>query len=188
MGLMKAAAGAIGGVLADQWREYFYCEALPENVLAVKGQKRTSARSSNTKGEDNIISNGSILAVADGQCMMIVEQGAIVEFCAEPGEFVWDQSTEPSIFSGQFGQALKTTWERFKMGGDTGKDQRVYYFNTKEIIGNKYGTPSPVPFRVVDQNIGLDVDIAIRCFGEYSYSLSDPMLLTFLSLMASTMV
>ncbi len=176
MGLIKAAAGAIGGVLADQWREYFYCEALPENVLAVKGQKRTSARSSNTRGEDNIISNGSILAVADGQCMMIVEQGAIVEFCAEPGEFVWDQSTEPSIFSGQFGQALKTTWERFKMGGDTGKDQRVYYFNTKEIIGNKYGTPSPVPFRVVDQNIGLDVDIAIRCFGEYSYSLSDPML------------
>ena len=180
MGLIKAITGAAGGVLADQWREYFYCEALPESVLAVKGTKRTSNRTSNTQGESNIISNGSIVAVNEGQCMMIVEQGAIVEFSAEAGEFVWDSSTEPTMLYGGFGQGLKGSWDRFKkrftMGGDTGKDQRVYFFNTKEILGNKYGTPSPVPFRVVDRNIGLDVDISIRCFGEYSYKLTDPLL------------
>ena len=180
MGLLQAGIGALSGVLADQWREYFYCEEMPENVLAVKGVKRTSGRSSNYKGEDNIISNGSIIAVNEGQCMMIVEQGAIVEFCAEPGEFVWDSSTEPSIFYGGLGDGIKATWEqlkkRFTFGGDTGKDQRVYYFNTKELIGNKYGTANPVPFRVVDRNVGLDMDIGIRCFGEYSYRMSDPML------------
>lgn len=180
MGLLQAGIGALSGVLTDQWREYFYCEGMPENVLAVKGVKRTSGRSSNYKGEDNIISNGSIIAVNEGQCMMIVEQGAIVEFCAEPGEFVWDSSTEPSIFYGGLGNGIKATWEqlkkRFTLGGDTGKDQRVYYFNTKELIGNKYGTANPVPFRVVDRNVGLDMDIGIRCFGEYSYRMSDPML------------
>ncbi len=180
MGLLQAGIGALSGVLADQWREYFYCEGMPENVLAVKGVKRTSGRSSNYKGEDNIISNGYIIAVIEGQSMMIVEQGAIVEFCAEPGEFVWDSSTEPSIFYGGLGDGIKATWEqlkkRFTFGGDTGKDQRVYYFNTKELIGNKYGTANPVPFRVVDRNVGLDMDIGIRCFGEYSYRMSDPML------------
>jgi len=180
MGLLKAGIGALGGVLADQWKEYFYCDSMPTNVLATKGVKRQSDRSSNTKGDDNIISNGSIIAVNEGQCMMIVEQGKVVEFCAEPGEFVWDSSTEPSIFSGKFGESLKNTFKaigkRFTMGGDTGKDQRVYYFNTKEITGNKYGTANPVPFRVVDQNIGLDMDIGIKCFGEYSYKISDPML------------
>ena len=180
MGLLKAGVGALSGVLADQWREYFYCESMPADVLVTRGVKRTSDRSSNTKGSENIISNGSIIAVSDGQCMMIVEQGKVVEFCAESGEFVWDSSTEASIFSGSFGESLKQTFKqigrRFTLGGDTGKDQRVYYFNTKEIIGNKYGTANPVPFRVVDPNIGLDMDIGIRCFGEYSYRITNPML------------
>lgn len=180
MGLLKAAAGALGGVLADQWREYFYCATMPEHVLATRGVKRTSSRSSNTRGEENIISNGSVIAVNEGQCMMIVEQGAIVEFSAEPGEFVWDSSTEPTIFYGGLGKGIRDSWQtlkkRFTAGGDTMKDQRVYFFNTKEIVGNKYGTANPVPFRVVDRNIGLDVDIAIKCFGEYSYKLTDPML------------
>ena len=154
MGLIKAAIGSVGGVLADQWKEYFYCDALPADVLAVKGQKRTGSRSSNTKGSDNIISNGSIIAVADGQCMIIVDQGRIAELCAVPGEFTYDASTEPSIFSGNLGESIKQTFatlgKRFTFGGEPPKDQRVYYFNTKELIGNKYGTPSPVPFRVVD--------------------------------------
>ena len=171
--------GAAGGVLADQWREYFYCESIPESVMAVKGQRRVTGRGSN-KGVDNIISNGSIIAVADGQCMMIVEQGKIVELCAEPGEFVYDTSTEPSIFSGDLGDALIATFKnigkRFTFGGEAPKDQRVYYFNTKELIGNKYGTPSPVPFRVVDQSAGIDIDISIRCFGEYSYRIANPIL------------
>lgn len=180
MGLIKAITGAAGGVLADQWKEFFYCEALPNNVLVRKGQKRTSARSSNTKGEDNIISNGSGIAVADGQCMIIVEQGRIVEFCAVPGEYTYDTSTEPSIFTGNLGESIVETFKaigrRFTYGGDTGKDQRVYYFNTKEIVDNKFGTPNPVPFRVVDKNINLDIDITVRCSGIYSYKIVDPIL------------
>ena len=155
MGLIKAALGAAGGAMADQWLEYFYCDSLPENVMAVKGQKRTSGRSSNTRGSDNIISNGSVIAVADGQCMIIVDQGKVTEFCAEPGEFKYDSSTEPSLFYGKLGKNILDTFKnigkRFTFGGEPPKDQRVYYFNTKELIGNKYGTPSPVPFRVVDQ-------------------------------------
>ena len=180
MGLIKAAMGAAGGVLADQWKEYFYCDALPAEVLAVKGQKRVSGRSSNKNGSDNIISNGSVIAVADGQCMMIVEQGKVVDVCAEPGEYTYDTSTEPSLFSGDLSQTIGAVFQnigkRFTFGGQEPKDQRVYYFNTKELIGNKYGTPSPVPFRVVDQNAGLDIDISIRCFGEYSYRITNPIL------------
>ncbi len=180
MGLIKAALGAAGGVMADQWKEYFYCESIPENVMAVKGLHRVSGRSSNYKGSENIISNGSVIAVADGQCMIIVDQGKVTELCAEPGEFVYDASTEPSIFSGQLGTSILDTFKnigkRFTFGGEPPKDQRVYYFNTKELIGNKYGTPSPVPFRVVDQRAGIDIDIAIRCFGEYSYRICDPIL------------
>lgn len=180
MGLIKAATGAIGGTLADQWKEFFYCEALDKNVMMKKGQKRISGRSSNTKGNDNIISNGSGIAVADGQCMIIVEQGKIVEVCAEPGEFTYDTSTEPSIFSGSFGESIKQTFKtigkRFTYGADTGKDQRVYYFNTKELVDNKFGTPNPIPFRVVDSKIGLDIDVSVRCSGVYSYKIADPLL------------
>ncbi len=180
MGLIKAGLGALGGTLADQWKEFFYCESIPKEVLVTKGQKRITGRSSNTKGNDNIISNGSGIAVADGQCMIIVEQGKIVEFCAEPGEFTWDNSTEPSIFAGNLGESIKETFKvvgkRFTYGGDTGKDQRVYYFNMKEILDNKFGTANPVPFRVVDSKIGLDIDVSIRCAGVYSYKIADPML------------
>lgn len=184
MGLIKAITGAAGGVLADSWREFFYCDAdvLNENTLAAKGQKRTSdrGRSSNTKGESNIISDGSVIAVNDGQCMIIVESGEIVDVCAEPGQFTYDRSTEPSIFYGPLGEGIKATFERigqrFTFGGDTGKDQRIYYFNTKEIIGNKYGTSSPIPFRIVDANLGLDMDTAVRMNGEYSYRLTDPLI------------
>ena len=179
MGLIKAAAGAVSGVLADQWKEYFYCEALPANVMAVKGRKKVSGRSSNTSS-DNIISNGSVISVADGQCMLIVEQGKVVDLCAEPGEYTYDSSTEPSVFTGSLGSSIvevfKNVCKRFTFGGEPPKDQRIYYFNTKEMPGNKYGTPSPVPFRVVDEKIGLDVDIAIRCFGEYSVRICNPLL------------
>jgi len=181
MGLIKAALGAAGGVLADQWREYFYCEAIPVDILAVKGQKRVGARSSNTKATDNIISNGSVIAIADGQCMLIVEQGKVVDVCAEPGEYTYDMSTEPSIFTGGLNKdnilsVLSSVGKRFTFGGEAPKDQRIYYFNTKELIGNKYGTPSPVPFRVVDERAGIDIDISVRCFGEYSYKVVNPLL------------
>ena len=180
MGLIKAGIGALGGTLADQWKEFFYCDALDDRIIAVKGRKQISGRSSNTKGNDNIISNGSGIAVADGQCMIIVEQGKVVEVCAEPGEYIYDKSTEPSIFSGNLGKSItdtfKTIGKRFAYGGDTGKDQRVYYFNTKELMDNKFGTRNPIPFRVVDSNIGLDVDVSVRCSGIYSYRVADPLL------------
>ena len=180
MGLLKAIFGATGGVLADQWKEYFYCDALNADTLVVKGSKRISGRSSNTKATDNIISTGSVIAVADGQCMLIVEQGKVVELCAEAGEYIYDVSTEPTIMAGNLSKSIpdvfRTIGKRFTFGGEAPKDQRIYYINTKEIMGNKYGTPSPVPFRVVDRNIGLDVDISIRCFGEYSYRITNPIL------------
>ncbi len=180
MGLIKAAVGAIGGTFADQWKEFFYCDAMEKDVMVKKGQKRVSGRSSNTKGNDNIISNGSGIVVADGQCMIIVEQGKVVELCAEPGEFTYNTSTEPSLFSGPLGESIKETFKtigrRFTYGGDTGKDQRVYYFNTKELIDNKFGTSNPIPFRVVDSKIGLDIDVSVRCFGVYSYKIANPML------------
>ena len=180
MGLIKAGMGAVGSVLADQWEEFFYCDALPSDVLVRKGSKRISGRSSNTKGSDNVISNGSGIAVADGQCMIIVEQGKIVEVCAEPGEFTYNSSTEPSIFAGSLGQSILDTFKaigkRFTYGGDTGKDQRVYYFNTKEIMGNKFGTANPIMFDVVNKQIGFRRTVQVRCNGMYTYFISDPLL------------
>ena len=180
MGLIKAGIGALGGTLADQWKEFFYCDSLENDVLMVKGQKQISGRSSNTKGNDNIISNGSGIAVADGQCMIIVEQGKVVEVCAEPGEFTYDTSTEPSIFSGKLGDTLKETFKtvgkRFTYGGDTGKDQRVYYFNTKEIMDNKFGTPNPFMFEVANKRLNMYRSVQVRCNGVYSYRITDPLL------------
>lgn len=180
MGLIKAGLAALNSTLADQWKEFFYCDSLDKNTLVARGRKRVSGRSSNTSGNDNIISSGSGIAVADGQCMIIVEQGRVVEVCAEPGQFTYDSSSEPSVFSGNLGDSIvetfRTLGRRFAHGGDTGKDQRVYYFNTKEIIDNKFGTANPVPFRVVDSKIGLDIDVSLRCNGVYSYRISDPLL------------
>lgn len=182
MGLIKAGIGAIGGVLADQWKEFFYCDSMTPDILMMKGEKKISrfGRSSNTSGEDNIISNGSKIAVNNGQCMMIVESGKVVDLCAEPGEYTYDKSTEPSIFTGSLGEGVKEIFHqigrRFTFGGDTGKDQRVYYFNLKEIVGNKYGTPAEVPFKVSDQATGLNLLVRIRCFGEYSYKITNPIL------------
>ena len=180
MGLIKAATGAAGGTLADQWKEFFYSDSLDNDTLMVRGKKRIDRRSSNTKGHDNVITNGSGIAVADGQCMMIVDQGKIVEVCAEPGEYTYDVSSEPSVFCGSLGEGIKATFQtigkRFTFGGDTAKDQRVYYFNTKEITDNKFGTANPVWFRVVDKRINLDKDIEIRCNGIYSFRITDPLL------------
>ena len=180
MGLISAGLGAVGGVLADQWKEYFYCEALDKDVLMAKGIKHSSGRSTNTKGSDNIITNGSGIAVADGQSMIIVDDGKVVEFCAEPGRFTWDASTEPSIFTGKLWQSIKDTFKvlgkRFAYGGDTGHDQRIYYFNTKELIDNKFGTQNPIPFRIVDARANVDLELAVRCAGVYSYRIADPIL------------
>ena len=179
MGLVKAAMNAASGAMADQWKEFFYCDALPAEVLAVKGQKRTDRRSANKHGNENIISDGSVVAVAEGQCALIVEQGKVVELCAEPGEYTYSTGTQPSLLSGglkDIDGVFAEMGKRFGFGGQAAADQRIYYINTKELVGNKYGTPNPVPFRVVDQRAGIDLDIAIRCFGEYSYRIVNPIL------------
>lgn len=178
MGLISAAISAAGSTFSDQWKEYFYCEAIPNDTIVVKGHKKTKGFIN--KGDDNIISDGSVIAVADGQCMVIVEQGQVVDICAQPGEFRYDSKTEPSLFTGSLGEGIKnvfaTIGKRFTFGGQPAEDQRVYYFNTKELPGLKYGTPNPVPFRVIDRNVGLDVDISVKCFGEYSIKVADPIL------------
>lgn len=180
MGLLKAGIGALSGVLADSWRDYFYCDALDSSILATRGFKRVGGKSSNRKGSDNIISNGSIINVNEGQCALIVDGGKVAEVCAEAGEFVYDSSSQPSIFYGSLGDSIKKSFEevgkRFAFGGQAATDQRVYFINTKEVTGRLYGTPSPIPFRVLDKNIGLDVDISLRCNGEYSYIISNPVL------------
>ncbi|MBR3927397.1 MAG: SPFH domain-containing protein [Clostridia bacterium] len=182
MGLIFAGLNALGGTLSSQWREFFFCDSMPADVLASKAMKRINGRFGGSKTEDdNVISDGSVIVVNEGQAMMIVDQGKVVDFCAEPGEYKFDKNGEPSLLYGPFdGQkakaVLKSAFDRFSFGGQAGKDQRVYYFNMKELTGNKYGTPNPVPFRVVDQNIGLDIDVSIRCFGEYSYKITNPIL------------
>ena len=179
MGLFKAAAGAIGGTLADQWKEFFTCDSLSNDVLFARGYKQTNRRTSNTDGHDNVITQGSAIAVADGQCAIIVDQGVVTELAAEPGVFTYDKSSEPSIFAGglkwdNLKAVMGTAWERFKFGGDTGKDQRLYYFNIKEILDNKFGTATPVPFRVVDRNTGLDIDVSLRCNGIFTFKIDNP--------------
>ena len=180
MGLIRAAKGAAGGVFGDQWKEYFYCGSMSSDTLVSKSRKKTSRRSSNRHGSENIISNGSVIAVNDGQCMIIVEQGKVVDVCAEPGEYVYDSFTEPSLFCSDLEDGIVQVFDqigkRFVFGGETPEDQRVYFINTKELTGNKYGTPGPVPFRVIDANLGLDIDISVRCFGEYSYRIANPIL------------
>jgi len=180
MGLIKALTGAVGGAFADQWLEFFVCESLEADVLAAKGEKKTSKRSSNTKGEDNVISNGSGIVVNKGQAAAIIDNGRIMEFCAEEGQYTYDQGSESSIFYGGLGKGIvgifKSIEERFKTGGIPAKDQRVYYFNTKEIMGNKYGTPNPIPYLIVDPNINLRLTISLRANGEYSFRMSNPIL------------
>ena len=179
MGLILASMASANGVIADQWKEYFYCDSLNSDVLAVKGKKRSSVHSANF-GDDNIISNGSVIAIADGQCMIIVEQGKVVDICSEPGEYVYDMSSEPSVFIGNLAENVYNIFDniakRFTFGGQAPNDERVYYFNLKEISGNKFGTPNAVPFRVIDKNCNLDMDIGMRCFGQYSYKITNPLL------------
>ena len=181
MGLISAITGAAGGVLSDSWRDYFYQDSIDDSVLVIKGKKRVDQRGSNNKGTNNVITDGSIIDVADGQCMIVVENGAIKDVCAEPGKFVYSNTAEPTIFAGNLKTTIKRSWEQFKnrltFGGGATGDTRIYYVNTKEIRGNKYGTAAPIPYRVVDTNIGLDMDTAIRCHGEYAFKVVDPVLL-----------
>ncbi len=179
MGLIKAAINAVSGNLSDQYKEYIYCEALSNDILAAKGHKRVGSRGTN-KGDDNVITDGSAIAVNEGQCALVVVDGKVSEVVAEAGVFEFKSALSPSVFSGNLGDSIMNTIKdigsRITYGGQAGHDQRVYYVNIKEIMGNRYGTVNPIPFRVVDNNIGLDVDVSLRCNGEYSYRITNPVL------------
>ncbi|HRU96953.1 MAG TPA: SPFH domain-containing protein [Ruminococcus sp.] len=180
MGLISAMLTSGASVLADQWKEYFYCDAMPADVLVCKGQKRTSKFSSNNHGSENIITDGSGIAVNEGQCMIIVDDGQVVEICSVPGKYTYDMSTEPSVFTDGLKVGLKESfkkwWERVGYGGSTGHDQRIYYINTKEIMDNKFGTQNPVPFAIKNLEAGRTFTVGVRCNGAYSYRIVDPML------------
>ena len=178
MGFVSAIISAAGGTLSDQWKEYFYCDSLGSDVVCVKASRKS--RGFGNRGNDNIITEGSVIAVADGQCAIVTEQGQVIDICAQPGEYRFDSSTQPSIFTGSLGDGVKNTiaeiGKRFTFGGAPSTDQRIYYFNTKELTGMKYGTASPVPFRVIDPRAGIDMDIRIKAFGEYSIRVTNPVL------------
>lgn len=181
MGLISAIAGAAGGVLADSWRDFFYEDSMDNELLVTKGKKRVDQRGSNNKSTNNVITDGSIIEVADGQCMLVVENGMIKDVCAQPGKYVYSNTDEPTIFAGNLKETVKRTWEQFKnrlvYGGGATRDTRVYYVNTKDIYGNKYGTAEPIPYRIVDPNIGLDIESAVRCHGEFAFKIVDPILM-----------
>lgn len=178
MGLIRAFTGALRSELADQWKEYFICDSMPQGVLIQKGQKRinqTHYKSSNTKGSNDIITKDSVLVVNEGQAMIVTEQGKIIDFCCEAGAYTFDSNSEPSMFAGGFGQGLidsfKKIGQRFTFGGDTGNDQRVYYVNTKEILGNKYGSAQPMAY---DDPYYKTV-LYIRYFGMFTFKITDPL-------------
>ena len=171
MGLIKALAGSVIGTALDTWKDYFVCDSMDNDTLMVKGTKRGNG------GSGEVITNGSGIVVNEGQCALVVEEGNILEVAAEPGNYTFDSSLSPSVFDGGMEgikNAFKDALGRFTYGGVVNKSQRVYYVNTKEIMGNMYGTATPIPFRVIDKNINLDMDVPVRCNGEYTFKIVNP--------------
>lgn len=177
MGLISVASSSMRGALQDIWRDYFYVDAIPEEVLVMKAHRRTNKRTKN-HGDENILSNGSIISINDGQCAIITLNGKIQDICTETGEYVYNQSEEPSILCEGF---VKDTFEsfsrRFKFAGDSAQEYRVYYINTKEILGSTFGTASPIPFRVVDNRAGVDIDIRLKMAGSFTFKVTNPVTL-----------
>lgn len=173
MGLIKSALSAINTTLADQWKEYIYCDSLDGDTLVQKGSVRVTG-GSNTQRSSNIISDGSKIAVNEGQFMIIVENGKIVDFTSEPGAYTYNTGTEPSLFDSGFTglkESFKKVGKRFTFGGQPENDQRVYFINTKEIINNKIGIGN-VPFRDSEFNF----TVKIMGYGTYSYKITDPVM------------
>ncbi|MBW9212756.1 MULTISPECIES: SPFH domain-containing protein [Terrabacteria group] len=173
MGFISVGVEAVRSTLKDVWKDYIYCDALDNNTLVTKGLNRNSSNG-------NILSDQSKVIVSDGQCLLVVENGKVIDLVGEPGEYIYDKNAEPSIFLGGFKDAVKSVFSeigsRFSYGGQAGQDQRVYFINIKEITGLKYGTPNPIPFRVVEEKAGIDMDISLKAFGTYSIRIVNPVL------------
>ena len=174
MGLIQAFAGSVSGELANQWKELFVCDSLDNSVLLKRADHKVSGRSTNTKGDQDIITKDSVVIVNEGQCALLVDNGQIIDVAAEAGAYSWEDNGSASIFAGNFAEVFKEFGRRFAFGGEKPMQQRVYFVNTKEIIGLKFGTPSPILFRILDQNIGLDMDTNLKCNGNYSIRVTDP--------------
>ena len=173
MGLIKAVLKSASSVISDTWKDYFVCDSLDNDTLMTRGVKKGGSKS------DEVITNGSGIVVQDGQCALIVDEGQILEVAAEPGSYTFDTTKSPSVFDGGFAgirNSFAEMVERFTFNGETAKNQRVYYVNTKEIHGNLFGTATPIPFRIVDPSIGLDLTSSIRCNGEYTFRIVNPLL------------
>ena len=180
MGLIKAAASAIGSTMHDQWKEAIRCENMTNEVLMVK--KTTP---------NGVISNKSTIIVAPGQCAIIFDNGRVIDATAEEGVYTFDSSSTPSFFAGQFGAVFKEMWQRFTYNGASAKQQAVFFFNTKEIIDNKFGTAAPIPFQdwshpIPNQmtNTLTPLRVEVKCFGKYTFRIADPAL--FMSKLAGT--
>ena len=180
MGLIRAAAAAVGSTLHDQWKDYIKCDDLGQEIL----MKRVST-------PNGVISKDSAIQVSPGQIAVIFQSGQILDATAEPGIFTFDQSTSPSFFAGQFGAVFKEMWTRFVYNGGTSKEQAIFYINAKEIMDNKFGTPAPVPFQdwshpIPNQmtNSVSPLRVEVKCFGKYTFRISDPAI--FMSRIAGT--
>jgi membrane protease subunit (stomatin/prohibitin family) len=180
MGLIKAAVGAVGSTLHDQWKEYIKCEDLGNDILMKK-----------VTTSNGIITKDSAIQVAPGQIAIILDNGKILDATAEEGMFYFDQSTSPSFFAGQFGEVFKEMWTRFTYNGGTNKEQAVFYVNAKEIMDNKFGTPAPIPYQdwshpIPNQMTGSmsPLRVEVKCFGKYTFKISDPAV--FMSRIAGT--
>lgn len=174
MGLIQAFKGSVSGELANQWKELFVSDSMTSETLVKRAEHKVSGRSTNKKGDADVITKGSAIIVNEGQCALLVDSGKIIDVAAEAGAYEWDESGSASIFAGDFANVFKELGRRFTFGGEKPVQQRVYFVNTKDIVGLKFGTPSPIPFRILDNNIGLDMDTTLKCNGNYSMKVSDP--------------
>jgi len=174
MGLIKALTTSVSSGLGDQFKEYVSCPEMDSDTLVQRGIVHHGE--GNTNPSENIISNGSAIMVPESTAMMVVENGKILEFCAEAGTYTFNSGTEPSIFTGKLGTSIidtvKNMWSRTTLGGQTGNDQRVYYVNLLSIVGNNFGSPQPK--KITDDKYGM---LEVTFFGEYAIKVENPVIL-----------
>ena len=171
MGIIKAVTSAIGGALADQWLEAVEPDDMGDKTVFVRGVQVRRGKGSNTKGSSDLVSNGSVIHVYPNQFMMLVDGGKVVDYTAEEGYYTIDHSSAPSMFNGQFGEALKESFNRIRFGGITPGAQKVYYINLQEIKGIKFGTRNPINYFDNFYN----AELFLRAHGTYSIKVTDPL-------------
>lgn len=168
MGLISAAVSSVSGVLSDSWKEVIEPDDMSDSTLLVKGV--AVKKGSNKKGNDNYVSNGSVIHVYPNTLMLLMDGGKIVDYSAQEGYYEVNNSSAPSIFNGELKDSVKETWKRFQFGGVPSQKQYVYYINTAEIKGIKFGTRNPVNYFDNFYN----AELFLRAHGSYSIKITDP--------------